>query len=72
MLGKTSYLLYRRLDEPQALSIEAWKISPSLDFDLWSVLNDQVLIPDRNSMFLLLPVLLFLPICIFAMYWHLC
>jgi hypothetical protein len=68
MLGKTSYTFYRRLDGPQPLSSEAWKILPSLDFDLWSMLNQQGLIPDRNSMFLLLPVLLFLPVCNLAVY----
>jgi hypothetical protein len=73
MLEKTSYPLYRRLDGPQDLSGEAWKISPSLDFDLRSIRNDQGLIPDRNSMFsFLLPVLLFLPICNLAVYWLLC
>ena len=73
MLTETSNPMYRRLDGPQALSSEAWKISPSLDFDLRIIPNDQGLIPDRNSMFsLLLPVLLFLPVCNCAVCWHRC
>jgi hypothetical protein len=36
-LGKTFYLLYPRLGEPQGQSGQAWKISSPLGFDTWSV-----------------------------------
>jgi hypothetical protein len=57
----------------RACLVRHGKISPSLDFNLRSILDDQGLIPDRKSMFSLLsPMLLFLTVCKYAVYWHLC
>jgi hypothetical protein len=36
-LGKTCYPLYRRLGGPQGRSGQAWKISPPLGFDPWTI-----------------------------------